>query len=145
MRLAFKSFIAFTYDSAILVQEFIPMSRKLSIKVIVVAGILGFVAVSTWSDYYYSKLERDYAVLKDFHNIGGFVTDLRVHWNYSYLTIDSIERILIYPTRNEHHETQEFSELVEVGDLIHKGEKSDEIYLQKGDVVYKFRNNEPHR
>lgn len=117
------------------------MGRKLGIKIIV-AGILGFVAVCTWSDYYYSKLERDYTVLMDFHNIDGFVTDLRVHSKYSYLTIDSIERFLILPTRNPYHKTQEFSELVEVGDLIHKGEKSDEIYLKKSGIVYKFRTNE---
>src|SRR5690606_14468331 len=107
---------------------------KLSIKVIVVAGILGFVGLCTWGDYYYSKPERDYTVLTDFQEIGGFVTDLRVHWNYAYLTINSTERILICPTRNERYETREFSELVGVGDLIHKDAKSDEIYLKKGDV-----------
>src|SRR5690606_10046885 len=89
---------AFTWNYAILVYDILPVSKKLSIKVIVVTGILGFVGLCTWSDYYYSKLEGDYIVLTDFQNIGGFVTDLRVHWNYAYLTINSTDRILICPS-----------------------------------------------
>lgn len=117
------------------------MRSKLVLKIIV-ACIFSFVAVCTWSDYYYSKLERDYPVLRDFHTLGGYVTDLHVHGKYSYLTIDSNERFLILPTVDGRNEIQQFSNLVEVGDLVHKGERSDEIYLNKGGIVHKFRNNE---
>jgi hypothetical protein len=119
------------------------MGRNLGIK-IAVAGILSFIALCTWSDYYYSKLKRDYTVLRDFNNIRGYITDLLVRGTYSYVTIDSIERFLILPTKAGRLDSQEFSELVEVGDLIYKDGKSDEIYLQKHGAVYEFRNNEGH-
>lgn len=69
------------------------------------------------------------------------IDGLSKYWRFCYgfaralelcILDDQFDRQNSYlPLRNEHYETKEFSELVEVGDLIHKGAKSDEIYLQK--------------
>lgn len=74
----------------------------------IVAGvILIFVGICTWSDYYYSKLRRDYPlVLSDTVAIDGVITHYEVHWKYSYITIDDTMKIVVRPTVNDNYETK---------------------------------------
>ena len=110
------------------------------VKKLAIGCIIAFVAICTISDLYYSKLERDYALLTDEMPIQGVITDYRVHWKNTYITVDSTTLIQVRPIITNAPESRYFHSLVEVGDSILKRKNSDEILLKTKDTDFLFIN-----
>lgn len=108
-------------------------------KVILVPFVL-LLATMTWSDYYYSKLERDYTMVSDSVSIVGVVTDFKIHWKHTYLKMNTGRQLHVQPWHSE-DEWQPFHEVIATGDAIYKERDSDMIVVRKDGRDYRFIAN----
>jgi hypothetical protein len=113
-------------------------NTKVKIGLLIVAAL---VIAMTISDWYYSGLDREYALLGNKMAIQGVVTHCKIHWQHAYISLDSDVKVHILPSRTDGDEPADFHNLVAVGDSLYTEATSDQITLVKNGRAYYFRNS----
>lgn len=100
--------------------------------------IIGILITMSISDVYYTNLEKKFPLLSKNESINGKITNLKTHFDYSYLEIDLNTKKLIRPTKNEKYNPCDFNEFISVGDSFVHEEFSNEIKVIRNNTTYTF-------
>jgi len=109
--------------------------RKL---LIVFSFIVVLLITMTVSDIYYSNLNKKYPLLSNLESFDGKVTDVKIHFGYSYIELDSVDRALIRPSYLKNETKEKFHQLVKEGDFILLGDSKHEFTLTQMGKDYRF-------
>ena len=108
----------------------------------VLLTILGSVMLA--SDYYYSKMEREYPLLTRLNSLDGVITDFVVHHKNTYIKVDSTVRRMIRPIKNDQYKPEYFHKLINLQDSVVKEEGSKNILVIADGKSYVFELNEDY-
>ncbi len=106
----------------------------------IITGVLivGLLTAMTYSDIYYSKLERNYPLLTRLEQIEGTIVDHKDHFDYTYIVLNTSVKRLIMPTENSAYSPSKFSDFISEGDQVIYQQHSDQIEIVRGDNSYYF-------
>jgi 3-isopropylmalate dehydratase small subunit len=108
-------------------------------KLLIVSFSIALLLIAmTFSDIYYSNLNKEYPLLSNLESFEGKVTDLKIHFGYTYIELDSQKRALIRPSNLKNEPKEKFHQLVKEGDFILFSDSRNEFTLKQMDKDFRF-------